>query len=89
MKTKCRITPANGVGRPMNAHLCIYKSHIRGKLSMFSQLSFSPKQFLDANSFIHMFCIVNAKYKVAPSKAVVGVDWPINGTIYAYKKAIV
>ena len=59
------------------------------------RLSFEKKISIETNTkykLLHAYfqCvyIVSAKYQIAPSKAVVGVDWPIKGTIHAYTKAI-
>ena len=51
--------------------LCIYKFHIRGKLSQFPSCF-----FFKSNYFMHMsnVSIVQAKYQIAPPKALVGVD---------------
>ena len=65
---------------PWRGHLYIYKSRIREKLFKFSQLSFVKNYFFWLkllHAYVQCVYIVSAKYQIAPSKAVVGVDRPI------------
>ena len=70
-----------GVDRPMEA-LSIQKPYFRGKLS-----KFLPKIVYSTKLCAHVQCvyIVNAKYQIAPTKAVVGVTRLVHALSYNYK----
>ena len=65
---------------PWRHHLCIYKSLIREKLSSSHSCHF-VKNYFFLTKLIHAYVqwvyIVLAKYQIASSKAVVGVDRPM------------
>ena len=46
------------------------------------------KNYRLLHAYVHCVYIVSAKYIIAPSKAVEGVDWPIKALSMHYTKAI-
>ena len=74
--------PVVEVDRPMKALSMHTQAFIREELSKFSQLSFCQKLFLlnQTPSCICSMCLnCIGKYQIVPSKAVVGIDWPMYG----------
>ena len=77
---------------PLRHHLCIYKSHIREKLSKFSQLSFCQKLFFvnQTPSYICSMCLHCIGKVSNCSIKSCGRSWSAHeGTIYAYTNTLV
>ena len=79
-------------GRSRSAHdLCIYKSLVKGNCLSSNSCHFVKNYFFQTKllyAYVQYVYIVAAKYQIAPSKAVVGVDLPIKALSCIYKSHI-
>ena len=67
-----------GVDQPKKALSIHFQKPYNEKLSKFSYLSFYKKKSTRLlHAYVQCVYIVHAKYQIAPSKAVVGVDLPM------------
>ena len=76
---------------PWRHHLCIYKSLVRGNCLSSNSCHFVKNYFFQTkllHAYVQYVYIVAAKYQIAPSKAVVGVDRPIKALSCIYKSHI-
>ena len=73
-----------GVDRPIKAPSMHIQTPYKGKIVYLSSHSCHfVKNYFFRTKFIHAYVqcvyIVQEKYQIVPSKAVVGVDWPVYG----------
>ena len=76
--SNCSKKAVVGLGRPMKETI-LYKSHIRGKCLGSHSCHFVKIQFLTNLLYVYVQCvyIVKTEYQISESKAVVGVDRPM------------
>ena len=83
MKVKYQITTSKavvGVDMTMPAHLRINVENLHKKSSKFKRLKFCQNivfKIIFLHAHAQCVCVVKAKYQIAPTKTVVGVDRPV------------